>query len=238
MDSAKPSDNSKQHDEEPKKLDKLDKTQSTSHQEAVALREMSLSEKLFSFNGRLGIGSYWAILISCFVFSLVTTFILRAIGNEGFALLVALLLIIPGIWISLALYSKRWHDMNLSGLFTLTLFIPFVNFLIMVCLGFIPGTAGANRYGPAPDIVGTGPLTDEPQEPFPPSDDGQLIPNYITFLQSLGYKVIQSDKRWAIQYGSEATISYAYTLDDLRNCCRTFASKHGIQFCEDGPDVV
>ena len=69
------------------------------------------------------------------------------IGSGGNVLL---LLVIPAMWIAVATYAKRWHDLNKSGWMLLTLFIPFVNLLIVLYLGIAPGTSGYNIYGADP----------------------------------------------------------------------------------------
>ena len=52
--------------------------------------------------------------------------------------------------ISVIFVIRRLHDLNRSGWFTLAFFIPFVNFIIALMLLFMPGTKGANNYGPPP----------------------------------------------------------------------------------------
>jgi uncharacterized membrane protein YhaH (DUF805 family) len=70
-------------------------------------------------------------------------------SSDGSAALL-LIYFIPAIWVAFATYVKRWHDLNLSGRMLLTLFIPFVNFLIFFYPGLAPGTTGTNKYGNEP----------------------------------------------------------------------------------------
>ncbi|TNF66417.1 MAG: DUF805 domain-containing protein [Gammaproteobacteria bacterium] len=42
---------------------------------------------------------------------------------------------------------RRFHDINLSGWFTLVTLIPAIGYLAIVILCFIPGTEGINRFG-------------------------------------------------------------------------------------------
>ncbi|WP_428640805.1 DUF805 domain-containing protein [Roseibium sp.] len=51
-------------------------------------------------------------------------------------------------WIELAVVIKRLQDLGRSGFFALLTFVPFVNFLMVIALGIIPGQAAPNRYGP------------------------------------------------------------------------------------------
>ncbi len=55
---------------------------------------------------------------------------------------------LPLLWITLAIYCKRWHDQDKSGWFSLLLLIPLLGILIvLVMLGFIGGSPGPNRFG-------------------------------------------------------------------------------------------
>lgn len=55
------------------------------------------------------------------------------------------------LWPSLAVYTKRWHDRNKSGWWTLIGLIPVIGGLwLLIELGFLKGTAGPNQYGPDP----------------------------------------------------------------------------------------
>jgi len=53
----------------------------------------------------------------------------------------------------LAVYTKRWHDRNKSGWWSLILLIPIVGPIwMLVELGFLRGTEGTNNYGPDPIV--------------------------------------------------------------------------------------
>ncbi len=61
--------------------------------------------------------------------------------------IISLLFLYP----ALAVYTKRWHDRDKSGWWTLILFVPFVGAIwFFVECGFLRGTEGANRFGPDP----------------------------------------------------------------------------------------
>lgn len=55
-----------------------------------------------------------------------------------------------GLWSSLALTVKRWHDVGMTGWFALLTLPPFANFMMFVLLCLLPGTNGANRHGSDP----------------------------------------------------------------------------------------
>ncbi len=61
------------------------------------------------------------------------------------------LLAVLFFWPCIALTTKRFHDLGRSGLFTITLFIPIVQFVAFVALCLVPGQAGPNAYGRVSD---------------------------------------------------------------------------------------
>lgn len=48
---------------------------------------------------------------------------------------------------SLALSVRRLHDVNLSGWVLLTIFLPFINLILLLMLLFAPSNDGRNNYG-------------------------------------------------------------------------------------------
>lgn len=122
---------------------------------------MTLGDKLFDFSGRLGIGSYWLIMIGLLAYHAVMQLAGRALQSPGFGV-AYLVSCLPLLWITLAVIVKRWQDLGLSGLWAVTSFIPFVNLIVLIGLGLMPGTVGRNRFGAGPDIkpdAGTRPAT-------------------------------------------------------------------------------
>jgi uncharacterized membrane protein YhaH (DUF805 family) len=55
-----------------------------------------------------------------------------------------------GFWSSLALTVKRWHDVGVTGWFSLLSLPHFTHFVVFLLLCLLPGTEGSNRYGPDP----------------------------------------------------------------------------------------
>jgi uncharacterized membrane protein YhaH (DUF805 family) len=51
---------------------------------------------------------------------------------------------------NLAINVKRLHDINWSGWLVLLSLVPYVGLIIPLILLFMPGTQGANRFGPEP----------------------------------------------------------------------------------------
>ena len=54
-------------------------------------------------------------------------------------------------WFELALVIKRLQDIGQSGFLALLIFVPFLNLVMLVFLGFVPSRAEANRHGPMPN---------------------------------------------------------------------------------------
>lgn len=66
-------------------------------------------------------------------------------GKMAFALLFTGALVVS-IWTIFVIFTKRWHDMNRSGLWTLLWFIPFAGpFMVIGWLGFVPGQNSHRR---------------------------------------------------------------------------------------------
>jgi len=125
---------------------------------------MNWGQLLFSFEGRVGRATYWyfvlAIVVLFGVLGMVFGFSMAKIDPEtgaavanagpgGIIIGLASLLI---IWPSLAIAAKRWHDVDKSAWWILIGLVPAVGGIIaLVFNGFIAGTPGPNKFGPAPN---------------------------------------------------------------------------------------
>jgi uncharacterized membrane protein YhaH (DUF805 family) len=155
---------------------------------------MSLSQLLFSFQGRLNRKSYWMTAIAITVLIIVLMLIALGFAVErefGTAIAVAALIIIlyiPLLWIGLAIGAKRLHDREKSAWWLLLFYaapsvlsgaanrmddigggvLHLASFAIAVWaiveLGFLRGTPGPNSYGPDP--------LGQPAQPAPPAPAG------------------------------------------------------------------
>jgi uncharacterized membrane protein YhaH (DUF805 family) len=55
------------------------------------------------------------------------------------------------LWPTLAVYTKRWHDRDKSGWWSLIMFVPIIGGLwFLIECGFLRGTDGPNRFGNDP----------------------------------------------------------------------------------------
>lgn len=109
-----------------------------------------------SFRGRFSRKQFWLYWLGAMLglaLAMVLMGVLAPLGQSASlagSLVVGVAAILAS-WVSLATQVKRWHDQNRSGWMVLVTFIPFVGFLIsLICLGFLRGTPGDNRFGPPP----------------------------------------------------------------------------------------
>nr|WP_318011261.1 DUF805 domain-containing protein [Mesorhizobium sp. ES1-4] len=88
----------------------------------------------------------------------IVAFILDAILGTRFTTasgaqvgIVGMLVALGSIYFAIALYAKRWHDRNKSGWWTLIGLVPIIGGIwLLVELGILEGTRGANQYGSDP----------------------------------------------------------------------------------------
>jgi uncharacterized membrane protein YhaH (DUF805 family) len=124
---------------------------------------------LFSFEGRIARGRYWltqlcflavimvlGIAISLMIFgaSKATEGTTPEGGMSALVIggtLLFGLLMLPFLWASLAVQSKRWHDRDKSGWWILINIIPYIGGIwTFVECGCLRGTIGVNRFGNDP----------------------------------------------------------------------------------------
>ncbi len=118
---------------------------------------------LTSFDGRINRGKFWAgvaLLIAAQIASYMligTVFGYKYVEGSNLPRmgplsgLATFLVGIALLYCSLAVYTKRWHDRDKSGWWSLILLIPVIGgiWLLVEC-GCLVGTQGPNRFGPDP----------------------------------------------------------------------------------------
>jgi len=120
---------------------------------------------LFSFKGRITRRAYWLrfwlpLLLVCMIAvavlpveAFVNMMPLEAAQADPYEVLTPFAYIFMAVvnYLALAVSVKRCHDRDRSGWFLLIYFIPIIGELwVSIELGFLRGTAGANRFGPDP----------------------------------------------------------------------------------------
>ncbi len=108
-------------------------------------------ERVFTTTkGRISRKTFW-LLFAPLLFIFLITDSLIAPNDKKYALLIALLVLIPAI----ILYIKRAHDRNKTGWFILLMLVPIVSFWPLIELWFIKGTNRPNNYGNPDDMWST-----------------------------------------------------------------------------------
>lgn len=87
---------------------------------------------------------FWTVLLLLFV---------EVLPDSAFPIVFLCLICIFMMYVAIVLTVKRLHDLNYSGWSILLSFIPILNLFIFICVFFVPGTEGKNKFG-------------EPEEPF------------------------------------------------------------------------
>lgn len=108
--------------------------------------------KILSLNGRIGRARYlgWGTaMLLCSIPILTLEEGLRAFSST-LSMSVLFLAMLTAIVFGVCLSVQRLHDMGWSGWLWLLAFVPFFGGLFSLLLLVIPGTQGANRYGPPP----------------------------------------------------------------------------------------
>ena len=115
---------------------------------------------LFSFEGRIGRLSFFLgglaqslLLMILWIYPVVVLASLEKGARLPSGLLMTWIVptILAGLWMGLALISKRYHDRGKSGWWYLVTFIPLIGPIwVFIELQFLSGDRGANRFGPPP----------------------------------------------------------------------------------------
>jgi uncharacterized membrane protein YhaH (DUF805 family) len=119
---------------------------------------------LFSFSGRINRAKFWLASIAVGVVEMIVVFAIFGagmmsgdpskmdLGSTGVVgIIVVVVVYIVGIWVSLALAAKRWHDRGKSAWWIFIILVPLVGGVwYFIEVGCLKGTTGPNTYGPDP----------------------------------------------------------------------------------------
>jgi uncharacterized membrane protein YhaH (DUF805 family) len=100
----------------------------------------SLFKIYFQLSGRIPRSTYWLATFPLFVILIVA----QRYGAHHWSGLLELVI----IWPTIAIVTKRWHDRNKSGWWSLIILVPVIGsvWLFIEC-GFLPGTNEQNHFG-------------------------------------------------------------------------------------------
>ena len=111
---------------------------------------------MWSFDGRISRSQWWLGRLGLFLVVVMGFIALLQFSDDALQTLLPLwgLVVVYGLAVywGYALDAKRWHDLDMSGWYSLVGFIPIYGQIWILCgLGFKKGTDGPNRYGPPTD---------------------------------------------------------------------------------------
>lgn len=107
-----------------------------------------------SIEGRINRAKFWAGIGALVVVGIVALLIDMLIGTynyqSGFGVISTIVMLIS-VYLAICLYAKRWHDRDKSGWWTLIGLVPIIGGIwLLIELGILEGTRGANRFGADP----------------------------------------------------------------------------------------
>ena len=109
---------------------------------------------LFSFKGRLTRKQFWIFNLIIFTAGLLLGVLTGVPDEFGELTRPQLMFMIWIFWPSLAVQAKRWHDINKSAWWLLLNIIPIAGPIwALIENGFLAGTPGDNRFGPAAEQI-------------------------------------------------------------------------------------
>ncbi|MEL7543120.1 MAG: DUF805 domain-containing protein [Pseudomonadota bacterium] len=124
-----------------------------------------MTHLLFSFSGRITRSQWWLgqFVILCILAVLVLAYVAtgaQSLASNPTLLSFVAVAILACVWINLATTVKRYHDHGKSGFWVFIIFVPYIGgvWQIIEC-GCLPGTAGANDYGPGNAGLAAGRMT-------------------------------------------------------------------------------
>ncbi|PSJ57847.1 DUF805 domain-containing protein [Pseudaminobacter soli (ex Li et al. 2025)] len=109
---------------------------------------------LTGWDGRINRAKFWAGIAALIVIAIVANLLDVVLGlhlGDHDVGVIGIVVSLVSIYFALALYAKRWHDRDKSGWWSLIGLVPLIGAVwILVELGILQGTSGANQYGPDP----------------------------------------------------------------------------------------
>jgi uncharacterized membrane protein YhaH (DUF805 family) len=122
--------------------------------------ERCVRSKYIDANGRANRKEFWSFVLFQVVLilaaSLLTAVFAAVLEPLGMLFAVGLVVIVLGLIIpGIAVSIRRLHDVGLSGWLYLITLIPYIGWLFIVVVGFIPSQDHANQYGPRPEPDGS-----------------------------------------------------------------------------------
>lgn len=108
--------------------------------------------KPFAIDGRIGRVRYlgWTMALFLVFMPIIAVTMLLGMASEYLGIGLAAIATIAYLVFSIRISIQRLHDIGWSGWLLLLYLVPFLGSVFPLLILLIPGTAGANRYGPPP----------------------------------------------------------------------------------------
>jgi len=116
--------------------------------------KLTTKEIFFSFEGRVPRKVFWLHgVLGAYIGTILLTMIIAGIaGAVGAWLLILIVpIVIGGLWATLAIFAKRWHDRDKSAWWILIGLVPIIGLWQIIECGFLESSQGDNRFGSAPE---------------------------------------------------------------------------------------
>ncbi|UTW06432.1 DUF805 domain-containing protein [Pseudomonas benzenivorans] len=107
---------------------------------------------VFSLDGRIGRLRYlaWSLMLSVAFAGIMAVVAIATNIAETLGLVLAIGAVLGTLVVSVQIGAQRLHDVGWSAWLLLLNIVPVVNSLFWILMLVLPGSAGANRYGPPP----------------------------------------------------------------------------------------
>ena len=118
-------------------------------------QQQSYQPKVFATNGRIGRARYlcysFAIIILVLIVVGVVAAVSGSISEAGeMTALMSVLVTIPIFVVMIMMARRRFHDLNFSGWWAITIIVPIISIIPSLFLMFAPGNKHENDYGLMP----------------------------------------------------------------------------------------
>ncbi len=110
-------------------------------------------KKYAVFSGRARRREYWLFVLINGVISLVITLVPTLLGFPTFSTVMSYIYTFAVLIPSLAVASRRLHDVGQSAWWLLVILVPFLGAAILIWFTTLDSEVGDNKYGPNPKNI-------------------------------------------------------------------------------------
>lgn len=110
---------------------------------------LGVLKKYAEFTGRARRTEYWMFALFNLIISIVLGVIDGVVGSGHIGIL-GLIYTLAVLLPSIAVTTRRLHDINRSGWWQLIVFVPIIGIIVLLVFMLLDSTPGQNEYGPSP----------------------------------------------------------------------------------------